>query len=494
MVILYDASLLWCKETFLPLLVLLAALLLCIPFQVLRYETAFEDAFISALRLAPTFALPLILVNPVCHLLLRLLLLLKPHQLELADSTLYLIYFPVAMSLWIYIGKYLDKICTAIAKTLPKLKHKELVDICYNLRVGATSFRDVEQWLHENQENHGLLEQATNQEDKNTIHPHLRNNRPIHHLLCVNPPLDLVKRILQLSPHAIKKKNKNGSLPLHLALSFSACDDVLQMLFSLYPRAVKEQNVFGYFPLHYACCSNASTDIIRKLFEVCPEAVKAKNEHGHLPLHLLCRSNKGSNENLLRSLSFLLDVYPDGLDIIDNFGNIPSDYIKPRTNQEYLLHKTIVLGLPITLFKLILRAAPESCVRQDISGMVPLHHACASNTPHFFDYVVALLDDEDVNDCTKFRDCQGRTATDILSTAASITDEKGMLPLHRLAARSKILTVKALCLLLEAYPESIFLPDLNNLLPFHHAILNEEITLEVLVFFIKSFPDVLNVT
>jgi ankyrin repeat protein len=54
--------------------------------------------------------------------------------------------------------------------------------------------------------------------------------------------------------------------------------------------------------------------------------------------------------------------------------------------------------------------------------------------------------------------------------------------------------VKALCLLLEAYPESIFLPDLNNLLPFHHAILNEEITLEVLVFFIKSFPDVLNVT
>jgi ankyrin repeat protein len=257
---------------------------------------------------------------------------------------------------------------------------------------------------------------------------------------------------------------------------------------------IYEQNVFGYFPLHYACCSNASTDIIRKLFEVCPEAVKGKNEHGQLPLHLLCRSNKGSKENLLLSLSFLLDVYPDGVDMTDNFGNIPSDYIKPRTNQEHLIHNTIVLGLPITLFKLLLRAALESCERQDNSGMVPLHHACASNTAHFFDYVVALLDG-DVNDCTKFQVFRGRTATEILFTAASITDEKGMLPLHRLAARSKILTVKALCLfLLEAHPESIFLPDLNNLLPFHHASLNEEITLEVLMFFIQSFPDVLKVT
>jgi ankyrin repeat protein len=491
--ILDDASFLWYKESFVILIGLLSAHILVIPFQMHRYETDFEEAFISAFRLAPTFALPLIVVNPICYLLLRLLLLLKPQQLTLADSTLYFIYFPVALSLWIYVGTYMEKICNAIAKKLPKLKHKELVDICCNLRVGATSFRDVEQWLFENQEKHGLLEQAANQEDKNTIHPHLRNNRPIHHLVCVQPPLDLVRRILQLSPCAIKKKNKNGSLPLHLALSFSACDDVLQMLFSLYPRAVKEQNIFGYFPLHYACCSNASTSILKILIEVHPEALEVKNEHGHLPLHLLCRSNKGTKENLLQSLNFLLDTYPDGVDIRDNFGNIPSDYIKPRNDQEHLLHNTIVLGLSIPLFKLLLRASPESCVRQDNSGMAPLHHACVSNSPHFFDYIVALLDG-DGTDSVKFQDCHGRTAAEILSTVASITDEKGMLTLHRLAARSGILTVKALSLFLAAHPEGVFLPDLNNLLPFHHASLNEAVPVEVLMFFIQSFPEVLKLS
>jgi ankyrin repeat protein len=153
---------------------------------------------------------------------------------------------------------------------------------------------------------------------------------------------------------------------------------------------------------------------------------------------------------------------------------------------EFLTHYAIIGGLSTHLVKLLLHAEPESCRIQDSDGMVPLHHACASNAINVFDYVVALLD-AGVEDSLKIQDNQGRTATQLVTQAASITDDNGRLPLHHLASRSNNLTVKALNLLVDAYPDSITLPDKFGMLPCHHACLNKASSLELLMFFINSF-------
>jgi hypothetical protein len=56
---------------------------------------------------------------------------------------------------------------------IEKRKHKELATICCNSPEDTASFDDVEKWLNENQDEHGLLKRAANTEMK-TAPPLLR--------------------------------------------------------------------------------------------------------------------------------------------------------------------------------------------------------------------------------------------------------------------------------------------------------------------------------
>ncbi len=567
-----DASPFFYKETALSVVFILVPIFF-LPLLVHLLRNGLEHAHIVIpvqFKIFTSMLIALQITSPVCYLFLRLLLILKRQQLALTDELILLLIFYLqvllggllSFRLYSRVSNFIDRISNIIAEKLAKLKYKELVNMCCNLLQNHASFDDIERWLNENQDNHGLLKKAANYIDTNIIPPHKHKSTPLHYLVCARPPDQLVKSILQLAPDAIHKKNTAGYLPLHYACLFKASPDVIKMLFEAYPQAAKVQCRFGKtlplhyacscnesleiikiildaypngakvqnskgdlplhyachynaspdvikmlleanpqaaevqsehgLPLHAACSSNASLDIIKIVFEAYPKAVEVKVETGHLPLHLLCKGTTGSTDNLLKSLDLLLVAHLDSIDVKDISGRTVSDYLKPHVIPEFLTHCTIISGFSTHLVKLLLHAEPESCRIQDSTGMVPLHHACASNAPHFFDYVVALLD-VGIEDSLKIQDNQGRTATQLATQVASITDENGRLPLHRLASRSNNLTVKALNLLVDAYPESITLPDKFGMLPFHHACLNEASSLEVLMFFINSFPESLEV-
>jgi hypothetical protein len=130
--------------------------------------------------------------------------------------------------------------------------------------------------------------------------------------------------------------------------------------------------------------------------------------------------------------------------------------------------------------KLILEAFPEKCTDQDNRGMTPLHYACVSRAPHFFEYVTTLLD-ASTNACSlKIQDKQGRTPWQILKRGACKKDEKKSLPLHRMAASSDKLSEKSLKLFVDAHPEGIATADIYGMLPFHCAYLNPASSIEVL--------------
>ena len=105
----------------------------------------------------------------------------------------------------------------------------------------------------------------------------------------------------------------------------------------------------------------------------------------------------------------------------------------------------------------------------------------------FLEHVIVLLDAN--KDSVQIKDNHGRTPLKLLSNTASIPDEKGMLPLHHLAASSDALTEQSLIFLVNAYSESIRTADKYGMLPFHHACLNQALSLEVLMILLSFYPE-----
>lgn len=326
-------------------------------------------------------------------------------------------------------------------------KTRSLHKLCYNLYLGQATLDEIQQWLDENEEDDELLIKAANFQNE-------CKNTPLHCLVCKHPPTDLVKRLLQLAPDAVKVQNKVGQTPLHAA-----------------------------------CYFKASPAITKVLFEAYPEAALVKDNNGSLPLHFACDTTTGIST--LESLDLLLSAYPKCVNAKDNDEATPSDYLQEYNGDDslHMLHKAIIGGFSVHLVKLFLQAYPGSFLERDDKGMIPLHYACASKAPHFLEYVVALLDASNTESLT-IQDKKGKTAMQLLANTASIPDKNGMLPLHRLAARSTGLSEKSLRLFVDAFPGSIAVADNHGMLPFHHACFNQNLSLEILILFISLSPDV----
>jgi ankyrin repeat protein len=324
----------------------------------------------------------------------------------------------------------------------------ELYTICREAYCSDEKAREArwdyaKQWLEKNMRSPKLLEDSTHYKDEYAA-------TPLHYLLRANPPSDLVHKMIQFAPDTLREQSISGWLPLHVALYNKASFVVVKILLLAHPKSAEVQNIQGHLPLHIACSVGASLEL----------------------------------------LDLLLLAYPEGIDIKDTFNYLPSTYLKSlvdsiQSNEcSFLLHNAITGGFSKHLLKLLLRAFPESCIKQDNKGMIPLHHACASTAPQFASYVMVLLE-ANSTDSLVVQDYEGRTPL-------QLQDENKKLPLHRLVSSSIGMTEKYLQLLANAYPESIETADKNSLLPFHYACLNPTSTVEVLMFFLQMSPEVLH--
>lgn len=327
--------------------------------------------------------------------------------------------------------------------------------------------------------------------------------------------LDVASVLLDSYPEAVQIQDEDGYLPLHIACENKPSLNIIIFLLDVYPKAAQIKGTFGCLPLHIACRNGASADVVEILLRAYPKAVQMQNIHGWLPIHGTCETN------IVRTL---LEAYPDGAMVPDGDGRLPLHSAciggasletypasivaedRPRKSPEFylkhgaednygieyvfLFHNAIRFGLSVHLLKLLLQAFPESSLKRDNNGMLPLHHACASTAPHFIAYVMALLGSNN-DHCFKTQDYQGRTPSQLLKHTASRHDKNEMLPLHRLAACSKHLSEKSLLLLAKAYPESLTSPDKYGILPFHYACLNPESSVELLMLYIHMCPEII---
>lgn len=318
---------------------------------------------------------------------------------------------------------------------------------CSDENVKEARLKEVKQWLEENKQDLKVLDEAAYFKDENGA-------TPLHYLVRANPPSDLVQQILQVVPDTAKAQSVCGWLPLHVALFIKTSPDLVKLLLKAYPESTTVQNRQGHLPLHIACTMGVSIEL----------------------------------------MDLLLLAYPESADIQDKMDYVPSAYLRnqitPTKHYEhlFLLHNAIIGGYSIHLVKFFLKEFPESCIKQDEDGMIPLHHACLCNAPHFFEYVRVLLDANSEESLT-IQDKLGRTPLQLLKRILSTPDEAKRLPLHRLAASSASVSEKSLQVLVDAYPESITSVDKDGMLPFYYACLNPVSSLGVIFLFLMSFPE-----
>ncbi len=298
-------------------------------------------------------------------------------------------------------------------------------------------------------------------------------------------------------------QGKYKNTPLHVVLSENLQADVVNLLIECAPETLGMKNQSGSLPLHCACNSGVSLDIIRTMVKVYPEGVKIEDNYGWLPIHFACWNASG-----LDVLNFLLEVHPGSMNRKDRFNRSPSDIFKrwicfesddgegdeTSTNNStrratLLLHDAAIAGFSIHLVKFLIEAFPGGCTVQDENGMIPLHHACSNVALRSMDVVAALLNA--YAEGSTVRDNQGRTPLKLMKPFVSYIDKNGMLLIHHQAATgsSDSFTVDSLQFLVCAYPASIMIADRNGMLPWHHACLNRNSSIDLLMLFLKLYPE-----
>lgn len=127
-----------------------------------------------------------------------------------------------------------------------------------------------------------------------------------------------------------------GNLLLHEACHFNPPVDVIKTLIEAHPEAITTPGHGGLLPLHIACCSGASSEVVAALLAENPTTIKStcNIQNGMmLPLHVACRS-----EAKRQVLEVLLTYYPEASAIRDRHGKLCYEYaddiVNPITRHE----------------------------------------------------------------------------------------------------------------------------------------------------------------
>jgi len=166
----------------------------------------------------------------------------------------------------------------------------------------------------------------------------------LHDLCCAEPlhsseHFDAILRRTKEHPEEARSEDdESGSLALHLLLKSDPPLRVVKALVEAYPEALFEENQNGYLPLHVACRYGNSKEVVEYLIQQNPQAKTRSTQAGSAPLelfswkklwnnpsetaHYLMSGGKGlSCQDLINKLpddhphrSPLLDLFDDGGD------------------------------------------------------------------------------------------------------------------------------------------------------------------------------------
>lgn len=84
-------------------------------------------------------------------------------------------------------------------------------------------------------------------------HPH--SHCPLLYACALDPPLSVVKSLVEAHPQGLSERDCEGKLPLHISCEYGASPEVIAYLVARDCTAVRAIDNNGRYPLHLACFS-----------------------------------------------------------------------------------------------------------------------------------------------------------------------------------------------------------------------------------------------
>jgi ankyrin repeat protein len=143
-----------------------------------------------------------------------------------------------------------------------------LLGLCKNAfqRRDKTSYNNIHNYLNENFNNHNLLTEAANYEDK-------FERTCLHIIVGAKAPLTLVEQIIDLAPGSLTVQDEEGRLPLHYASKYGASPNVINLLVDSFPESINIKDNTDNCPIKYALTTQ-SRDLLRGAY--LPEPLETK--------------------------------------------------------------------------------------------------------------------------------------------------------------------------------------------------------------------------
>jgi ankyrin repeat protein len=191
-----------------------------------------------------------------------------------------------------------------------------------------------------------------------------REGRSVLHIAARLDSVPLFTTVLQhsVANHGprISDPNFNGALPLHNTARFSRSLELLERVEQEYPDAVRAINHEGLLPLHWAAVKNRNPEIVKHLIEAYPDGIKKPNSEGYLPMHCA-----GQND-CLEVVKVVFDAYPGAIHVTDHEGGLP-------------LHHACCFAKNVEVVKFIYEANTEAISIKQMDGITPMHLAASQN-------------------------------------------------------------------------------------------------------------------
>lgn len=181
---------------------------------------------------------------------------------------------------------------------------------------------------------------------------------PLHKACVLQPPEDVVEKLLHSYPEATKSRDQDGWLPIHCACFYGSSDMVVTTLLSSFPKGAQSKDDEGRLPIHYACLKGASQSVVDVLLESFPKGAMSKDDEGRLPIHHAC--SKGAPEGVIDAL---LKASPKGAQSKDDQGRLPLHHACRKSSSERII-------------RTLLRVYPRAAQIKDDQDKLPIHYAC----------------------------------------------------------------------------------------------------------------------
>jgi hypothetical protein len=165
----------------------------------------------------------------------------------------------------------------------------------------------------------------------------------------------------------------------------------------------------------------------------------------------------------------ILITYKAPLHVIETYIKILWEAGKMIFNLgQHFLHIACSVSASFEVFKRLFENNYYGIYTKGNDGNLPLHHACMKGMDISPEIIRTLV--WSANETCYSLNNDGFSPKDLLSNVAMNKDETGIILLHHIT-KSKMVTAKVIEFVVDAYPNGIFTPDNNGMLPFHHNIL-----------------------